>query len=314
MALRLITWANQISYDKAKIPHPLPPDFKEPKENVTVELMENILNKVVFAGDERYDTVFVNSQCPPYPESDSRADLAIKYITKDNKLQTLCIIEAKRPRASGHYNTDLVEEEALDYCEEFFKDPSHDCLFVYAATIIGVKIRLWKVNENGRKLEALSDNPYRGTSSHYLDLGENADAEKIIKIFRKMLTIAPEPWIFKGDDSFQPTSKSGAHHLNKIDTNAQKGLPCHLEPIPIPPLEFLGSSLQAQEDTPTMDSAPFPPRNYTKVATFHRTHSDWCEWVLYDDQNGSGPCSEWSLDNGYFVNVKQKLYTGHDTL
>ncbi|KAE8146106.1 hypothetical protein BDV25DRAFT_170044 [Aspergillus avenaceus] len=324
----LITWANQESYNNARIPFPPPPDFKRPKENTAVEVLENILTRVIFAGDEKYDTVFINSQCPPHVNSAMRADLAIKYITHAHRLQIACFIEAKRTRESQRYSTMAVEDEALDYCGEFFSDRSNTCDFVYAATLVGVHIRLWIVYNDDRKLESLWGSPNRGSNNDYKDLGDNASAELIMSAFRNILESAPKPWIGRSSSSAPPTSTTGAFQLARIEPNAAN-LPGPQFPnitrgsstgssalVPIHPEVSVGPVLQASKGTPTTSEncAPFPPRGYARVMTFlPSTVADRYIWMLSNNVTGNGPPSDWIVEDGYFVNSKQKLYADPTT-
>ncbi|PWY96478.1 hypothetical protein BO94DRAFT_529864 [Aspergillus sclerotioniger CBS 115572] len=60
IARGLITYANLPLYNRARVNFPPPADYSPPKESVAVQVLENVLNKVVFTGD-KYSTVFVNS-------------------------------------------------------------------------------------------------------------------------------------------------------------------------------------------------------------------------------------------------------------
>ncbi|OGM45093.1 hypothetical protein ABOM_006651 [Aspergillus bombycis] len=201
----LITWANKPCYDKACIAFPPPSSSPRPKENTSVHVLQNVLNKVIFAGDERYDTVFVNSQCPPHPGSDMRADLAIKYVTDSGLLHIACFIEATGGHRSEDYAISGVEDQVLDYCEKYFDNNSNTSDFIFAATLVGVHIRLWTVHKHERKLKAVWGDSGPGAISDYKDLGDTAAAELIKKTFRDMLETAPEPWIHRSSASM--TSK-----------------------------------------------------------------------------------------------------------
>ena len=112
----LITFANKPLYDRAQIPFPPPPDLQRPKENVAIQVMENVLNKVVFRD---YDTVFVNSQVPPHGQTNEKVDLAITYMTEAQKIQVLCFIEGKRTSERQSYNTKTVETKLWNIAKRF---------------------------------------------------------------------------------------------------------------------------------------------------------------------------------------------------
>ncbi|KNG90711.1 hypothetical protein ANOM_001121 [Aspergillus nomiae NRRL 13137] len=206
----LITWANKPVYDKACIPLPPPPGLLRPNENISVHVLQNVLNKVIFAGDERYDTVFVNSQCPPLTDSDLRADLAINYTTASDLPHTTCFIKATGTHQSEYYDICAVEDQVLNYCEDFFDNKSNTGGFIYAATLVGVHIRLWIVHNHDRKLKALWGDSSRGTSSDYKDLGDSASAELIKKTFRDMLEKAPDPWFYQSGASITSNILNGS--------------------------------------------------------------------------------------------------------
>lgn len=208
----LITVANEPLYNKAKIPFPPPPDLERPKENVAIQVLENVLNKVVFRD---FDTVFVNSQVPPYEQSNEKVDLAITYMTNTRNIQVLCFIEGKRTSDRQSYSTNSVEEEALNYCKTFLASNKSQ-RFVYAGTLVGVHLRLWILRQRDTDLEALWGSPYRGSNTDYKDLGDNSGGDLIIKTFHEMIRVAPQPSIRADGSEVRPSLEGGAIQLPQI--------------------------------------------------------------------------------------------------
>lgn len=187
----LITVVNEPLYNRAQIPFPPPPDFQQLKENVAIQVLENVLNKVVF---KDFDTVFVNSQVPPNEQSNEKVDLAITYMTNTHKIQVLCFIEGKCTSDCQSYSTNSVEEEALNYCKAFLASNKSQH-FVYAGTLVGVHLRLWIFRQGATDLTALWGSPDRGSNNEYMDLGDNSGGDLIIKTFYDMVKVAPQPSI-----------------------------------------------------------------------------------------------------------------------
>lgn len=208
----LITFANKPLYDRAQIPFPPPPELQRPKENVAIQVMENVLNKVVFRD---YDTVFVNSQVPPHGQTNEKVDLAITYMTEAQKIQVLCFIEGKRTSERQSYNTKTVENEALEYCQAFLaNNKSH--AFVYAGTLVGVHLRLWVFHQESTDLAPLWGSPFRGSNEDYKDLGDDSDGEDILKTFHDMIEVAPQPSIEANGSRVKPSSGGGAIQLPQV--------------------------------------------------------------------------------------------------
>lgn len=234
LAQGLISFANLPLYKKARVTFPPPPDYRRPKENVAVKVLENVLNKVVFSGKE-YSSVFVNSQVPPHESSNLAADLAIEYMTKTQQIRVLCFIEAKRTPRSESYITKAVEEEALDYCKEFFGDRSNTASFVYAGTLVGVHLRLWIVyradKEEDLSLTPLWGSPHLGSNEDYKDLGDNDEGQDILKTFHDMIRIAPQAWIGAGSTAIRSGGAIQLPRLGQPDFIPEPSQPSAPAPI-----------------------------------------------------------------------------------
>jgi hypothetical protein len=112
----------------------------DPKEPETVALIEVILYRNIFT--EPY--FIVNSQQPPTPTSDRRCDLVVRYLESGYKnIKTLLFAECKRTSTSQAFSLKALEKQALDYCQLHLKHEK-DVTFVYAATMAGAHVRLWR--------------------------------------------------------------------------------------------------------------------------------------------------------------------------
>jgi hypothetical protein len=292
----LITFANLELYNQARVTFPPPPDYQRPREDKAIHVLENVLNKVVFLGKE-YSSVFVNSQVPPHEKSDLKADLAIKYMTKAHKIVHLCFIEGKRTSRTQSYSTRAVEEEALDYCKEFFADRSNTADFVYAGTLVGVHLRLWIVHREDMRLTPLWGSPHLGSNEDYKDLGDDLHGPEIKKAFHEMIRIAPRPWVGADSSGVIPTPRGGAIQLAPIN-----------QAVPRPSQNRILASVR-----PSTGTARGPPAGFTRVTEFLITTSSYA-W-MEDSLNGTGhgPAAEWVVEDGYLKNKTKRLYADTTT-
>ncbi|PYI03592.1 hypothetical protein BO78DRAFT_389316 [Aspergillus sclerotiicarbonarius CBS 121057] len=292
----LITYANLELYKKARVNFPPPTNYEPPKEPVAVQLLENILNKVVFAGD-KYKTVTVNSQIPPHENSDLACDLAIRYVTNSNmEIRTLCFIEAKRTINQPRYLTKHVEDGALKYCKEYlFSNSSTGTVFVYAGTLVGAYLKLWVVRrtqtEAEMKLSALWGSEDSGSSEEYKDLGDYHDGQLLMKTFHKMVDIAPKTWINASADAIAPTPNSGAYQLPSL----------------------IGGQRPLLRTNPTLPRAGEIPDNFERVARFTSTNNLSFSWQTTSGKRETGGSHEWTVVQNLYVNSKRNLYADRGT-
>ncbi|PYH92692.1 hypothetical protein BO71DRAFT_400333 [Aspergillus ellipticus CBS 707.79] len=289
----LITYANLPTYLKARTPFPPPEDYKPPKESFAVRCFENVLQKVVFK-DKMYDTVFINSQIEPHENSMLRADIGIHYMTERGEVKILCFVEAKRTKPTQSFSTKGVEEEALDYCKEFFhSDRSNKTEFVYAGTLVGTHLRLWIVHraeaEEDTVLEPLWGSPLLGSNNDYADLGDREGGPLIEKTLHEMVRVAPEKWIAAG---ISPPLGGGAYQLPRANRPDPAGLM----------LPSVVSDL----------SAPPPPADYERIKKFVSISSSY-GWLTVKNAGGSGPSTEWKVEGHYLVNHMRRLYADKGT-
>jgi hypothetical protein len=112
-----------------------------PKEHETSALIEVILYSNVFT---IRDNFIVNSQLPPVPKSKKKCDIVVRYLENGTqKIRVLCFIECKRTRTSQTFSLKALEKQAKEYCRLCLESEG-DIQFVYAATMAGAHIRLWK--------------------------------------------------------------------------------------------------------------------------------------------------------------------------
>ncbi|KAK2795985.1 hypothetical protein FQN51_009530 [Onygenales sp. PD_10] len=161
----------------------------DPKEYQTVELLENIFNKVIFRDN---DDVFVNSQQPPGMHSNKACDIVIKYTAAGSfKTKILCFVECKRSKKTNPYDLREVENQARQYCEEYLaSDPGLP--FVYVCTACGTHLRLWKYERGSESLQGFWGSFSPAAWGEYKDVGIEADAKTILLGFDQMLALGPE--------------------------------------------------------------------------------------------------------------------------
>lgn len=103
--------------------------------------MGTILYSNIFTTRENF---VVTREQLPNPPSDSRCDIVVKYLGNLFRgIRTLCFAECKRTKTSQIFGLELLEKQAIKYCQSYL-DHEKDIQFVYAATLAGAHIRLWK--------------------------------------------------------------------------------------------------------------------------------------------------------------------------
>jgi hypothetical protein len=159
----------------------------DPKESQTVALMQVLLYKNIFYEDN----FIVNSEQPPSTASGHRCDLVVRYLeTGTDSVKALCFAECKRSRTNQPFALKLLEDQAKDYCRRYLRQ-QQTSTFVYAATMAGAHVRLWKCTAD----EMI---PFWGTATssnwrHYKDVGVDADAAEISRVFEHMKQFPPTP-------------------------------------------------------------------------------------------------------------------------
>ncbi|PYH81374.1 hypothetical protein BO82DRAFT_402634 [Aspergillus uvarum CBS 121591] len=319
IAFGLVTHAFADAYHDAVIPFPPPSNFKPPKEHAAVALLENILHHVIFPSD-LYGTVHINSQDPPHIESSMKADITIKYTTHLLKIQSLIFIEAKRTKRNESYNTQTVEAQALDYCNEFFNNPANKCDFIYTCTLVGVHIRLWQVlneiqrGKEHRDLIPLWGNPDRGSNNQYLNLGNNEHAKTILTTFRSCLQNAPIHWVGKSSSDPPVTATTSAIQLPEINPalatqGGFTGLPAMHPPLPNAPMRISRDGADPSTGSTTFHR---PPVGYTKVTKFMPKTLDRYVWFI-GTAHANSPSTAWTIRGSFLVNDERKVYADSTT-
>ncbi|KAK0111102.1 hypothetical protein ONS95_001478 [Cadophora gregata] len=152
----------------------------DPKEHATVALMEVILYRNIFTEDH----FAVTSEQPPSPDSSKRCDLVVNYLDVYDKIRTFCFAECKRAHISQPFSLRLLEEQAMDYCKAYVEYEAAP--FVYAATMAGAHIRLWKYTRGDKSFTPWWGTPDKGAWQHYKDVGSDEDSQLIEHTFNKM--------------------------------------------------------------------------------------------------------------------------------
>jgi hypothetical protein len=158
-----------------------------PKENETVALMEVIFSQNVFADKT---TFIVNSQQPPNPNSKRACDITISYLDATWDVSTLCFAECKRTSTSKPYSLRALEEQAMHYCAAHL-DHYTEKPFIYAATMAGAHIRLWRYNRVESRLQPLWGSDAVGDWALYKDIGREEDGRELDWHFGKMKGTPP---------------------------------------------------------------------------------------------------------------------------
>jgi hypothetical protein len=111
-----------------------------PKEYKTVAFIKVVLYKNIFNNDY----FAVTSEQLPSLSSRRRCDLVIKYLKSGSfDIKVLCFSEYKRTNTSQEFSLIRLEIQAKDYYKLYLK-AEKETAYVYAATIAGAYVRLWK--------------------------------------------------------------------------------------------------------------------------------------------------------------------------
>jgi len=181
----------------------------DPKENETVALMEVIFSQNIFADKT---TFIVNSQQPPVTTSRRRCDIVISYLDTSWDISTLCFAECKRASTHKPYSLKALEEQAMEYCAEHLQNYT-DKSFIYAATMAGAHIRLWRYQRGDTRLQQLWGSNAIGDWSQYKDVGQEQDGRELEWHFGKMKGTPPTARADQGDsygDSFSTATLSSS--------------------------------------------------------------------------------------------------------
>jgi len=153
----------------------------DPKEHATVALMEVILYGNIFTEDY----FAVTSEQPPNPDSSKRCDLVVNYLEEgSDKIRTFCFAECKRAKKSQPFSLKALEEQATDYCKAYVD--YEDAPFVYAATMAGAHVRLWKYMQGDDSLTPFWGHNDEGDWQQYKDIGIDEDGRLVEDSFNNM--------------------------------------------------------------------------------------------------------------------------------
>ncbi|KAI9791926.1 MAG: hypothetical protein M1835_008162 [Candelina submexicana] len=215
----ITTPALEVQYINAHIDNYIK-GMHDPKEYQTVELLENIFNKVIL--QERED-IFVNSQQPPGIKSNKSCDIVIKYVESGTFFtKILCFVECKRSKKTTEYDLRKVEQQALDYCKEYLESDG-DLPFVFACTACGAHLRLWKYSQGDDNFQGFWGGFSLASWENYKDVGIDADAVEIRQALEHMLVTGPE--LREGQDFSAYASVQEGKGKQTADSQAQIPVP-----------------------------------------------------------------------------------------
>ncbi len=162
----------------------------DPKEYKTVALMGTILYSNIFTTRENF---VVTHEQPPNPTSSSRCDIIVKYLGNGFQgIRTLCFAECKRTKTSQTFSLELLENQAVKYCQSYL-DYEKDIQFVYAATMAGAHIRLWKYWRDSNAFETFWGPSTPGDWGQYIDVGDEKAGRELEGYFDYMKRFPPTP-------------------------------------------------------------------------------------------------------------------------
>ena len=147
----------------------------DPKEYETTALAE-VMFYTEFPVAENF---IVNSQYPLAPGPTLRCDHAIRYL--ESGTARICIFdinEAKRTRTNQAFSLKALERQARDYCK-IYLESEQDIPFVYASTMAGAHIRLWRYSRDQPELVPFWSSNSIGDWGEYKDIGDNQAGEII---------------------------------------------------------------------------------------------------------------------------------------
>ena len=180
----------------------------DPKEHETVALMEVVLYKNIFTEDY----FAVTSEQPASTTSKRHCDIVIKYLESGSEnIRTLCFAECKRTNKSQAFSLKALEEQAAEYCKLYLEDQKVS--FVYAATMAGAHVRLWKCMYGDKSLIPFWGQSHEGDWQQYKDIGKEADGRLIEDTFNEMKVWPPTAHYSQTSSSYtsyQPASASSS--------------------------------------------------------------------------------------------------------
>ena len=183
----------------------------DPKEHETVALMEVVLYKNIFTEDY----FAVTSEQPASTTSKRHCDIVIKYLESGSEnIRTLCFAECKRTNKSQAFSLKALEEQAAEYCKLYLEDQKTS--FVYAATMAGAHVRLWKCMYGDKSLIPFWGQGHEGDWQEYKDIGKEKDGRLIEDAFNDMKAWPPTAHYNQTSSSYtsyQPASTSSSSAL-----------------------------------------------------------------------------------------------------
>jgi hypothetical protein len=268
-----------------------------PKEPETVALMEVILYRNIFT--EPY--FIVNSQQPPTPTSDRRCDLVIRYLESGYEdIRTLLFAECKRTSTSQAFSLKALEKQALDYCQLHLKHEK-DVSFVYAATMAGAHVRLWRAELDLDRLKPLWGPSNEGNWGQYKDVGSDVGGRELEYHFEQ-IKHAPQK-LYAGQDfntygtSYQMDT-SGASGFQAIPPEYQVATPSN---------QSSGYTVSYSAPSGASRGQYFPaPQTKPEVQTVQRTDKPFGDAASYSVPSG--------VSRGQYFPASQTVQSTNDPL
>ncbi|KAF8859339.1 hypothetical protein BDZ45DRAFT_673305 [Acephala macrosclerotiorum] len=178
----------------------------DPKEHENVALMEVVLYRNIFTEDY----FAVTSEQPASLASQRHCDIVVKYLGNETEsIRTLCFAKCKRTGKSQAFSLKALEERAVEYCKLYVEYEMVS--FVYAATMAGAHVRLWKYMQGDERLTPFWGENHEGDWQEYKDIGDEEDGRLVEESFNQMKARMPTfhaGQTITGYKSYQSTNSS----------------------------------------------------------------------------------------------------------
>ena len=199
------TRMQQQLYNKAHIAN-VYTGIADPKEHETVALMVNVLYKNIFTEDD----FAVSNEQPANPVTRRHCEILVRYLENGSEIiKTLCFGECKRASTSQSFSLKALEEQAASYCKLYVE--YENVPFVYAATMAGAHVRVWKYMQGDKRLTPFWGENFEGDWEEYKDIGHDEDGMMVWETFNEMKLWPPTPHAGQTSSSYtsyQPANTS----------------------------------------------------------------------------------------------------------
>ena len=194
----------------------------------------------------------MTSEQPASPESQRHFEIVIKYLENESEsIRTLCFAECKRTRNSQAFSLKALEEQAAAYCKLYVE--YEKASFVYAATMAGAHVRLWKFFLGDERLIPFWGENHEGDWQEYKDIGNEEDGRVVEETFNQIKAWTPTPHAgqtISSYTSYQPVNPSS--HSTNSNSAGYAGLYNN----PVNTSGFYSHAYNAQTDPQSGYAAP----------------------------------------------------------